>query len=128
MTMILLMKLPRYATRRRTISLIAIPLIIHARVRQNVSSGNFLIDFLRPLPDGHSRTHCYTFPKESIMPSLDSKTRVCAELADLIESQLNTLEKETFGVVTEAELCEYEDRRDRICQLYAEIFDREAAA
>jgi hypothetical protein len=30
MTMILLMKLPRYATRRRTISLIAIALLDHA--------------------------------------------------------------------------------------------------
>ena len=62
------------------------------------------------------------------MPSPDSKTRARAELVDLIESQLNTLEKETFGCVTEAELCEYEDRRDRICQLYAELIDREAAA
>jgi hypothetical protein len=51
------------------------------------------------------------------MPSPDSKTRARDELVDLIESQLNTLEKETFGVVTEAELCEYEDRRDRIFQL-----------
>ena len=58
------------------------------------------------------------------MPSPDSKTRARAELANLIESQLNTLEKETFGCVTE----EYEDRRDRICQLYAELIDREAAA
>ena len=62
------------------------------------------------------------------MPSPDSKTRARAELVDLLESQLNTLEKETFGVVTEAELCEYEDRRDRIRQLYAELIDREAAA
>jgi hypothetical protein len=35
------------------------------------------------------------------MPSPDSKTRARAELVDLIESQLNTLEKETFGCVTE---------------------------
>jgi hypothetical protein len=62
------------------------------------------------------------------MPSPDSKTRACTELVDLIESQLNTLEKETFGCVTQAELCEYEDRRDRIYQLYAELIDREAAA
>jgi hypothetical protein len=62
------------------------------------------------------------------MPSPDSKTRACAELVDLIESQLNTLEKETFGCVTEAELSEYEDRHGRICQLYAELIDREAAA
>ena len=62
------------------------------------------------------------------MPSPGSKTRVRAQLVDLIESQLNTLEKETFSVLTEAELCEYEDRRDRICQLYAELVNREAAA
>ena len=62
------------------------------------------------------------------MPSPDSKTRARAELVDLIESQLNTLEKETFGVVTEAELWEYDDRRDRIYQLYAELIEREAAA
>jgi len=62
------------------------------------------------------------------MPSSDSKTRARAELVDLLESQLNTLEKETFGCVTEAELCEYEDRGNRICQLYAELIDREEAA
>jgi len=62
------------------------------------------------------------------MPSPDSTTRARAELADLLESQLNTLEKETFGCATEAELCEYEDRCDRICHLYAELIDREAAA
>ena len=62
------------------------------------------------------------------MPSPDSKTRARAELVDLIESQLNTLEKETFGCVSEAELREYEGRRDRISQLYTELIDREAAA
>lgn len=61
------------------------------------------------------------------MPSLDSQARTRAELLDLIESQLNTLEKETFGVVTEAELCEYEDRSERIRQLYAELTDRQGA-
>ena len=48
------------------------------------------------------------------MPSPDSKTHARAELVGLLESQLNTLEKETFGCVTEAELCEYEDRRSFI--------------
>jgi hypothetical protein len=60
------------------------------------------------------------------MQSPESQTRARAELLDLIDSQLNTLEKETFGVVTEAELCEYEDRSDRIRQLYAELIGREA--
>jgi len=62
------------------------------------------------------------------MTSPGSKARVRAELVNLIDSQLNTLEKETFGVVSEAELCDYEDRCDRIRQLYAELIDREAAA
>jgi hypothetical protein len=62
------------------------------------------------------------------MPSPDSKARARTELVDLIESQLKTLEKETFDVVTEAELCEYENRRDRIGQLHAELINREAAA
>jgi len=62
------------------------------------------------------------------MPSPDSKARTRAELVDLIESQLNTLEKEIFGVVKEAERCEYEDRRERICRLYAELKNRDAAA
>jgi hypothetical protein len=62
------------------------------------------------------------------MPSPDSKTRARAEMIDLIESQLNTLENQTFGCVTETELCEYEDRRDRICQLYAELIDQRASA
>ena len=47
------------------------------------------------------------------MPSPDSKTRARAELVDLIESQLNTLEKKAFGCVTEAEQqWESEDIRD----------------
>ena len=62
------------------------------------------------------------------MSSPDSKARARAELSDLIETQLNTLEKEAYGVVTEAELREYEDRCERIRQLYAELVDREAAA
>jgi hypothetical protein len=47
----------------------------------------------------------------------DSKHIRC-ELIVLLDEQLDTLEKETFGGVTEAELCEYEDRHDRICELY----------
>ncbi len=51
------------------------------------------------------------------MPPSDSKTRAPAVPVDLIESQLNTLEKKILGCVTKAELWEYKDRRDRICQL-----------
>ena len=62
------------------------------------------------------------------MPSPDSKARARAELVDLIQLQLNTLEKETFGVVTEAELRAYECRCDRIRLLDAEIIDDPEAA
>jgi hypothetical protein len=62
------------------------------------------------------------------MPSPDSKTRARAEMIDLLESQLNTLENQSFVCVTETELCEYADRRDRICQLYAELIDQRASA
>jgi hypothetical protein len=49
-------------------------------------------------------------------------------MIDLLESQLNTLENQSFVCVTETELCEYADRRDRICQLYAELIDQRASA
>ena len=61
------------------------------------------------------------------MPSNDTQN-VRSELIVLLEAQLNVLEKETFGAVTEAELCEYEDRHDRICELYDELLERESAA
>lgn len=62
------------------------------------------------------------------MSSPDSKTHARAELFDLIESQLDTLEKEKFGCITKAELVEYDDRCDRIHQLCAELSEGEAAA
>ena len=57
----------------------------------------------------------------------DSK-HIRGELTNLLSEQMDVLERETFGGVTEEELCEYEDWRDRICELYAELIDREAAA
>ena len=65
--------------------------------------------------------------KGLIMPSHDSQ-HVRSELVVLLEAQLDVLEKETFGGVSEAELCEYEDRHDRICELYDELLERESAA
>ena len=59
------------------------------------------------------------------MPSPDSKARTRADLVDLIESQGNPLEKANRGVVTAAEVCEYEDRRSRICQIHAETTERQ---
>ena len=57
----------------------------------------------------------------------DSK-HIRGELTTLLSEQMDVLERETFGGVTEEELCGYEDRCDRICELYAELIDREAAA
>ena len=62
------------------------------------------------------------------MTSPDSKVRARAELINLLDSQLDTLEKETFGVVTEVELCEYDERRERIRELCAEVIDDQEAA
>lgn len=50
-----------------------------------------------------------------------------SELASLLNQQIDTLEKETSGCVTSAELHEYEDRLVRICELYSELVGREAA-
>jgi len=50
------------------------------------------------------------------MASLDSKTRARAEMIDLIESQLKTVENQTFGCVTEAELCEYRVRHPQVAK------------
>ena len=52
------------------------------------------------------------------MPFPDSKTRVRAEPVDLIDSRLNTLEKEAFGCVAKTEVRGYEGGCDRICQVY----------
>jgi len=42
--------------------------------------------------------------------------------------QLRVLEEQVFGVVTKAELREYERRRERICGLYNQLSKRKAAA
>ena len=44
------------------------------------------------------------------------------ELIELHSKQLDTLEREIFGTLTTTEWREYEERRDRICQLYDELF------
>jgi len=50
------------------------------------------------------------------------------ELVQLLDLQLRVLEKQVFGVVTKAELREYERRRERICGLYNQLSKRKAAA
>ena len=50
------------------------------------------------------------------------------ELIQLTEKQINTLEKRTFGVVTEAEQSEYEERQERIRDLFIELHHLDPAA
>jgi hypothetical protein len=49
------------------------------------------------------------------------------ELVQLLDLQLRVLEKQVFGVVTKAELREYERRHERICGLYNQLSKRKAA-
>jgi hypothetical protein len=43
------------------------------------------------------------------------------ELIQLLNKQLDSIQKETYGGLTTAERREYEDMRDRIYQLYDEL-------
>jgi hypothetical protein len=47
--------------------------------------------------------------------------RVRQELTELIQKQIDTIEKETFGGATDVERREYEERRKRIDELYDEL-------
>ena len=44
-----------------------------------------------------------------------------SEIVRLMEKQIESLERETFGGVTDAERREYEDRQDRIDELCREL-------
>lgn len=50
------------------------------------------------------------------------------ELIQLLDKQLDTLEKEIFGGLTTTEQWEFEERRERIYQLYDEFFNLGIAA
>ena len=50
------------------------------------------------------------------------------ELIQLTEKQINTLEKRTFGGVTEAEQREYEERQERIRDLFIDLHHLDPAA
>jgi hypothetical protein len=50
------------------------------------------------------------------------------ELIELHSKQLDTVEREIFGGLTTTEWREYEERRDRIQQLYDELVILKAAA
>jgi hypothetical protein len=50
------------------------------------------------------------------------------ELTQLIQKQIDTLGKETFGGATDAEHREYEQRQKRIDELYDKLYRLNAAA
>jgi hypothetical protein len=50
------------------------------------------------------------------------------ELIQLTEKQIDTLEKRIFGGVTDAEQREYEERQDRIRDLFIELHHLNPAA
>jgi len=60
------------------------------------------------------------------MPLSDPKNSR-GELIELLERQLEALQKECFGAATESDLQEYEGRRDRIGKLCDELFTQKAA-
>jgi hypothetical protein len=49
------------------------------------------------------------------------------ELTELIQEQINSIEKETYGGATDAERWEYEERRKRIDELHCELQRLESA-
>lgn len=51
-----------------------------------------------------------------------------SELIQLTEKQISTLEKRTFGGITEAEQSEYEERQERISDLFIELHHLDPAA
>jgi hypothetical protein len=61
-----------------------------------------------------------------IMQSSDPKNSR-GELIQLLERQLEALQKECFGAATESDLQEYEGRRDRIGKLCDELFEQKSA-
>jgi hypothetical protein len=51
-----------------------------------------------------------------------------SELIQLTEKQIGTLEKRTFGGINEAEQSEYEERQERIRDLFSELHHLDRAA
>ena len=54
--------------------------------------------------------------------------RVRHELSELIQEQIDSIEKETYGGATDAERWEYEQRRRRIDELHCELQLLDSAA
>lgn len=57
-----------------------------------------------------------------------NQEHLSSELIELTEKQISSLEKQTFGGVTEAELSEYEERQERIRDLFIELHHFDSAA
>ena len=57
-----------------------------------------------------------------------SQEQLRNELIQLTERQINTLEKRTFGGVTETEQREYDERQERIRDLFTELHHLDPAA
>jgi hypothetical protein len=57
-----------------------------------------------------------------------SQEHIRSELIQLTEKQISTMEKRTFGSVTEAELSEYDERQERIRDLFIELHHLDPAA
>ena len=51
-----------------------------------------------------------------------------SELIQLTDKQISALEKRTFGGITEAEQSEYEERQERIRDLFIELHHLDPAA
>ena len=56
-------------------------------------------------------------PKGRVLPSRDRK-ELRGELVNLIQKQIEMLAKESCDALSEAELREYDDRKERIDELY----------
>ncbi len=62
------------------------------------------------------------------MMAFYDREHIRMELVVLLDRQIAILEKETFGVATEADVQEYEDKRERVRELYEEFVRAAVAA
>ena len=58
---------------------------------------------------------------------MQNREQVQRELVQLLEKQIDTLAKEAFGGLSNAELREYEEQQKRIHTLYAQLYYPSAA-
>jgi hypothetical protein len=81
----------------------------------------------QPLAASSHLTDAPLHPKGAAMQCGDLK-QLRSELVQLIEKQIEELAKETCNRLTEKELREYEDRKKRIDELYASLYNLGSAA